>query len=114
MKRTLHRLFFTGSLLLSIEQLSKAEQVMTHTSNQQGAIKLYVSTGCPYCDKVIAYLKSIGKLDQVTLCNISNPQNFSDLKKLSGGLQRPFLSDEQKNLLMLESDDIIKYFSTRF
>jgi len=114
MKSILYKLFFTGSILLSIEQLSKAEQSMTQTTNTQGAIKLYISTGCPYCEKVIKYLKSIGKLDQVTLCNINNSQYLSELKKFSGGLQRPFLYDEQKNVLMLESDDIIKYFSTRF
>ena len=105
---------FTSSLLFATPHFLQAEQNMSKAINEQGSIKLYVQTGCPYCDKVIAYLQRIGKLDQVVLMNIKDPQNFADLKKLSGSFQRPFLHDEPRNVSMLESDDIIKYFSTRF
>lgn len=113
MKTKLTSIFLMSGLLLHVSYL-KTEPTMNNVNAESGQIKLFVQTGCYYCDKVINYLKKIGKLDQVTILNINDPKNFTELKKLSGGVQRPFLSDEPRHVCMLESDDIIKYFSTRF
>lgn len=77
-------------------------------------IKLFVYHGCPYCKKVIKYLESINKLQEVTIVDASKGENLAELKKLSGDSQCPYLSDEPKGVNMAESTDIIEYFKTRF
>ncbi|MBP6892323.1 glutathione S-transferase N-terminal domain-containing protein [Candidatus Babeliales bacterium] len=91
------------------------ETMTTKTSNEQGKIKLFVYNGCPWCNKVIAYLKKINQIDKVTLLDLSNAKNMQELKALNNGnTQAPYLLDEPKSIGMLESSDIIQYFSTRF
>lgn len=85
------------------------------TLNSSGKIKLFVYNGCPWCNKVIAYLKQINQFDKITLLDLSKIENMQELKKLNhDNTQAPFLFDEQKGVSMLESSDIIHYFSTRF
>lgn len=78
------------------------------------SVKLYVFKNCPYCHKVINFLKQIGHIDKVVVLDASQPQNYKDLVALSGDSQVPFLHDEPLSKKMLESADIMKYFKTRF
>lgn len=83
--------------------------------NSAKKIKLFVYNECPWCKKVIAYLKQIHQLDKVTILDLSITNNMQELKTLNhGNTQAPYLFDESKNIGMLESSDIIQYFSTRF
>jgi glutaredoxin len=108
----------TMILLSNISLTIKPEQMdimTTRIPNEQGKIKLFVYNGCPWCNKVIAYLKKINQIDKVTLLDLSNANNMQELKALNNGnTQAPYLLDEPKGIGMLESGDIIQYFSTRF
>ena len=70
-------IFSITILLLSNVFLTiKPEQMETMTTknqNEQGKIKLFVYNGCPWCKKVIAYLKQIGQFDKmIELLTIAN------------------------------------------
>lgn len=105
-------LFSNISLTIKPEN---AQMMTSKAQNAHGKIKLFVYNGCPWCNKVIAYLKQIGQFDKVTLLDLSNTSNMQELKTLNAGnTQAPYLLDEPKGVGMLESSDIIAYFSTRF
>jgi len=88
--------------------------ILTNKKNNH-EIQLYVYTSCPYCKKVTAYLKSSGNLDKVTIIDASKSQNLQELKRLNNNnTQCPFLYDQEKNIKMLESLDIIEYLKKRF
>ncbi|MCM1338161.1 MAG: glutathione S-transferase N-terminal domain-containing protein [Muribaculaceae bacterium] len=71
---------------------------------------LFILESCPYCQRVMAYLKenniSFHKFD------ISNRDNVQKLLKLGGMEQVPFLYDEENDVRMYESDDIIAYLNS--
>ena len=95
------------------EQKINAGRIMKN--HEKTNIKLYSYPNCPYCKKVINYLKSINKLDNITIVDVSNRANMQELLAINNNnTQCPFLYDPEKNVKMLESDDIIKYLSTRF
>ena len=89
-------------------------QIATRAAIQAKSITLFYYPSCPYCHKVINFLKKINHLNDVALVNCDQPQNLALLIKLSNGRQCPFLFDEEKNIKMLESSDIIQYLATRF
>lgn len=68
---------------------------------------LYVMSGCPYCKKVLDFLNDNGiayhKFD------ISDSDNYNQLMTLGGVEQVPFLHDEDNDVKMYESSDIIEY-----
>jgi glutaredoxin len=112
MIKTKYSLLLNAALLLNIAQPIFSKQ----TPNPNGSIKLFVAEKCPYCQKVIEYLKKIGQYPKVVILDVlTDAKNMTLLKTLTGGNdQRPYLFDEIKGIGMHESDDIIKYFSTRF
>jgi len=74
-------------------------------------IKLFIKETCPYCKKVIDYLKTTNiKYD---LLDILKEKSFMDeLLRLGKINQVPFLFDTEKNITMYESKDIIEYLKT--
>ena len=72
-------------------------------------ILIYKMTGCPYCNKVINYLKT-RDLDY-KLLDISDGECYDELMQYGGKEQVPFMFDVDKNKKMYESDDIIEYLS---
>jgi len=93
-------------------------QTASHGSNtniEKTQIKLYVYPNCPYCHKVINFLRAKNNLEKITIVDVTNKTNMQELLSLNkGNTQCPFLYDPEKNIKMLESSDIIKYLSTRF
>lgn len=78
-------------------------------------IKLFVYPRCPYCIKVINYLKSSNNQDKVQIIDVTQAQNLQELRQLNNNnTQCPFLYDQEKNVKMLESLDIIEYLKKRF
>ena len=73
-------------------------------------LDLYILENCPYCKKVLSFLETTdlnyNKID------IKNKQNEETLIKLGGTRQVPFLVDNDRNVQMYESDDIIEYLKT--
>ena len=73
-------------------------------------INIFILPNCPYCKKVIEYLEST-KL-KYELLDINNQQNYDMMIQLGGKRQVPFLFDNEKNITMYESKDIIEYLKT--
>lgn len=73
-------------------------------------LTLFVKTGCPYCEKVLAYLEKTSI--QFETKNISEQSNVDELISLGGKRQVPFLV--HKDVMMYESDDIIAYLGETF
>ena len=72
-------------------------------------ILIYKMDGCPYCNKVINYLKT--KNCEYRLLDISEKQYLQELIQYGGEEQVPFMYDTDNKKKMYESDDIIEYLS---
>lgn len=72
-------------------------------------ILIYKMEGCPYCNKVINYLKT--KNLEYRLLDISEKQYLQELISTGGMEQVPFMVDTDNGKKMYESDDIIEYLS---
>lgn len=73
-------------------------------------LDLYILENCPYCKKVLAFLEE--HRVKVNLINIQNKANEETLIKLGGKRQVPFLVDNDRNIQMYESGDIVEYLKT--
>ena len=73
-------------------------------------INLFIVDTCPYCKKVIDYLKTTPINFQ--LLDINDAHNYEEMMQLGGKRQVPFLFDDKNNVTMYESDDIIEYLKT--
>lgn len=73
-------------------------------------INLFILNNCPYCQKVIDFLKTTD-IDFILL-DINEQQNYDEMIKLGGKRQVPFLFDNENNVVMYESADIIEYLKT--
>ena len=73
-------------------------------------LDLYVLESCPYCHKVTKFLDE----HNINYNKIDTANKFSEqaLIKLGGKRQVPFLIDNDRNIQMYESDDIIEYLKT--
>ncbi len=73
-------------------------------------LDLFILESCPYCKKVIEYMDEnkipYNKID------ISNKESEESLIKIGGKRQVPFLVDNDRNIQMYESADIIEYAKT--
>lgn len=73
-------------------------------------LDLYILETCPYCLKVMKFLDEIGvKYNKV---DTSIKSQEEALVKLGGKRQVPFLVDNDRNVQMYESNDIIEYLKT--
>lgn len=70
-------------------------------------LKFYYMKSCPYCKKVMQYMKLNGITVEMVDIH-ANPQNEKDLIRLGGKDQVPMLLIDGKPLY--ESNDIIEWF----
>lgn len=110
MKKLLLFALFAGGLSITTTQTIVCDTNKASTK----VVKLYVYKNCPYCHKVINYLKKHGVADKVLIISADNVQGYAELQKLSQSTQCPFMYDEINNVKMLESSEIIKYFTKLF
>lgn len=76
-------------------------------------IQLYTSNYCPYCKKVEAYLKEQGF--EYERLNVGENTAYRDaVVKLGGKMQIPFLVDQERNVSLYESEDIIAYLKEQY
>lgn len=72
-------------------------------------LDLFVLETCPYSQKVMRFMKENNipyhKHD------VEDSENLEELIELGGEQQVPFLYDEDNDISMYESDDIIEYVS---
>jgi glutaredoxin len=73
-------------------------------------INLYILPTCPYCKKVIDFLKTTDL--NYNLFDINEEKNLTVLMEMGGKRQVPFLFDSEKNITMYESSDIIEFLKT--
>ncbi len=76
-------------------------------------LELFHFEDCPYCRKVRR------KLEELDLSYISHPSPRGSVKReflnrFVGELQFPLLVDVEKNIFMLESEDICKYLEKMY
>ena len=75
-------------------------------------LDLFILEICPYCNKVIDYMKEnnikFHKFDTI------NSDNVLRLLSIGGKDQVPFLYNETTNDKLYESDEIIKYLRKNF
>ena len=69
-------------------------------------VKLYYASYCPYCKKVLNYMKKEG-IDFECLDTSSDQKNKEDLISIGGKHQIPCLVID--GVALYESDDIIKW-----
>lgn len=68
---------------------------------------LYILDSCPYCRKVMDFMKSDGiKYHKI---DTSNKDNVLRLMTIGGKDQVPFLYNDETDDKIYESDDIIEY-----
>ena len=73
-------------------------------------LDLYILENCHYCKKVLAFLEEHKiKFNPIT---IEDKKNEETLIKLGGKRQVPFLVDNDRNIQMYESNDIVEYLQT--
>ena len=73
-------------------------------------IDLYILETCPYCKKVMKFLDENNfKYNKV---DISDKASEDALIQMGGKRQVPFIVDNDRNIQMYESDDIIEYLKT--
>lgn len=70
-------------------------------------LEIFTMDTCPYCGKVIDFLKNKG-IDFLQR-DVNIPENAQMLMKFGGKAQVPFLLDKDKKVSMYESDRIIEY-----
>ena len=74
-------------------------------------IDLYISETCPYCRKVMDFMDK--ESIRYNKKDVTEEANRKMLMELGGMMQVPFLYDADYAMSMYESDDIIKYLTTR-
>lgn len=70
-------------------------------------LKLFIMETCPFCQKVVKFLKEEG-IDVEILDINKDPKNKEELKRIGGKVQVPMLLVDGNPLY--ESDDIIEWF----
>ncbi len=74
-------------------------------------LDLYVLETCPYCKKVMEFMKEnnieFNKLD------VTQPEHYEALQELGGKSQVPFLIDNDNDVKLYESDEIIEYLKNK-
>ena len=75
-------------------------------------LRLYVKTGCPFCQKVLDYANQHNiPLQKRNIYD--DEQNLKELLQLGGKQQVPFLLDESADISLYESNDIVEYLEQR-
>lgn len=76
-------------------------------------LTLYYKPTCPYCQRVLGEAEDMGV--QFNLKDIASDETLAEeLIEKGGKRQVPFLVDEEKNVSMYESNDILKYLEEHF
>ena len=68
---------------------------------------LYIKQGCPFCEKVLSAAQELGVI--FDLRDIADDAVVAELLEKGGKRQVPYLVDEERNVAMYESDDIVAY-----
>ncbi len=76
-------------------------------------IELFQAEKCPYCEKVRKKLNELG-VSFVAHCPWNDEEQKERQMRLGGDNMVPFLYDEEEDVAMYESDDIVEYLEERY
>lgn len=76
-------------------------------------LELYQFENCPYCAKVRAKLSEL-QIDYVARSAPRGSAQRKALIQLGGKEQVPFLVDQERGVMMYESDDIVAYLEEHY
>ncbi len=68
---------------------------------------LYIRDYCPYCHRVLDFLENTSL--KLEIKDIKNSSYEKELLEIGAKIQVPFLFDQENNVKLYESLDIIKY-----
>jgi len=71
-------------------------------------LELYQREECPFCHKVRVALNEL-ELDFISRISHTGSAQREIMVKLGGKAQVPFLVDQEKNVMLYESDAIVEY-----
>ena len=76
-------------------------------------VTLYIKPACPFCRRVLAVVDRL--VTEVDIKDVTDNEVFTaELLEKGGKQQVPYLVDEDKNVAMYESDDIIAYLQKEY
>ena len=75
-------------------------------------LNLYVLKSCPFCGKVVEFIKN--KNIDIEIKDIEQSDNFQELMRLGGKEQVPFLHDTQHDVTMYDSAKIMEYLDKNY
>lgn len=75
-------------------------------------LELYILENCPFCQKVMRFFTD--NCVEYIKNDVQNPLFHSELLKIGGKDQVPFLYDTENEICMYESNDIIDYVKNNF
>lgn len=76
-------------------------------------LELYANAGCPYCQKVLKKMNEL-KIDFIWRSHDFMAGEKSWGFKIGGKTQVPLLVDQQKGVVMYESDAILEYLDDNY
>ncbi len=74
-------------------------------------IKLYAKKTCPYSQKVMNFMEEKG-IDY-NFIDVTIEENREELINVGGKKMIPFIVDDENNVKMYESEEILKYLGDR-
>jgi len=75
-------------------------------------ITLYINPQCPFCIKTVEVAKELDV--PLTLKDVHDPVFSTELVELGGKKQMPFMVDDEHEVSMYESTDIMKYLQDTY
>ncbi|MGE5541002.1 MAG: glutaredoxin family protein [Bacillota bacterium] len=75
-------------------------------------ITLYINPNCPFCKKTVEVAQEVGA--PLTLKDIHDPAVEEELIRIGGKRQMPFMVDDESDVSMYESEDIMRYLHQKF
>jgi glutathione S-transferase len=76
-------------------------------------LTLYYRPSCPYCKKVLAAAQLLGTTFHLKDID-AEEMHATELMALGGKHQVPFLVDEESDIKLYESDDIIAHITEKY
>lgn len=75
------------------------------------SVTLYQLEGCPYCERVADRLNELGiDFDSVWVEGLHSKRD--EVKRVSGQRAVPVLIDDERGIIMAESDHILEFLNT--
>ncbi|MDB5195337.1 MAG: hypothetical protein JWO84_521 [Parcubacteria group bacterium] len=75
-------------------------------------ITLYINPACPFCQKTLEVAREVGA--PLTVKNIHDEGVADELVRIGGKKQMPFMVDDEDEVSMYESEDIMAYLHQKY